>query len=128
MRGLAFLLLSFIAFACKKQEGIGGKGMITGKVYAIDMNNDFSKIQSEYYSGKEDVYIVYGNDDFYSDKVETHYDGGFKFEHLNPGDYTIYVYSKDSTESQDLVPVIVNTKVGKKEKEIVLEDIVIVKQ
>lgn len=127
MRILFLLTLVFTFTACQKHEGVGGKASISGKVYAIDMNNDFTTIQSEYYSGKEDVYIVNGNDDFYSDKIETHYDGSFLFEHLNPGNYTIYVYSKDSTELQDLIPVISTISVGKKDKELITDDFVIIK-
>lgn len=128
MKYFSILLSIIVLFSCKKQEGVGGKSSITGKVYAIDMNNDFTKVQSEYYSAKEDVYIVYGDDLFYSDKVETHYDGSFLFEHLNPGNYTVYVYSKDSSEQQDIIPVISTVTLSKKDELIVLDDFEIIKQ
>ena len=91
---LSILIVSVVS--CKKGPGIGGKATIKGKVYEYNYNNSFTSIKSEYYKGNQDVYIVYGEEDFYADKIETHYDGTFEFKYLLPGKYTIYTYSSDT--------------------------------
>jgi hypothetical protein len=83
--------------ACKKIEGEGGTGSITGKVMIdqkLYVNGTYSEtINHE--GALEDVYIVYGDDDLiYDDKVECNYDGTFKFKYLQPGTYTIFAYNE----------------------------------
>ncbi|MCT4579917.1 MAG: hypothetical protein N4A35_00750 [Flavobacteriales bacterium] len=89
-------IIAATSYSCKKGPGIGGKATITGKVYEYNYNNDFSVLKDEYYKGDHDVYIVYGDDNIYSDNFKTHYDGTFEFNYLLPGEYTIYVYSSDT--------------------------------
>jgi hypothetical protein len=43
------------------------------------------------------VFIIYGDDVSYSDKISAGPDGRFEFKYLREGNYTVYVYSKDST-------------------------------
>lgn len=42
------------------------------------------------------VYLIYGEDDFYSESVRTDADGNYQFTGLNRGDYRIYVFSEDT--------------------------------
>lgn len=114
--------------ACKKVEGEGGKSSITGKITITEklyLNGAYSS-SVDYDGAKEDVYIVYGDDDnIYDDKVECNYDGSFKFEFLQPGTYTIYAYSElfnpgpNATNNDDdyyLQEAVIKTiEVGKKE-------------
>ena len=44
----------------------------------------------------ERVYIVYGDDDFYSEDVRTDAQGNFQFKELNRGDYRIFAYTQDT--------------------------------
>lgn len=44
-------------------------------------------------AAKEDVYIVYGNEPIYGDKMETGYDGYYRFKYLNKGTYKIFAYN-----------------------------------
>lgn len=83
--------------SCEKKEGPGGTSSIIGKVWEKDYTADFSILKAEYWAEEEDVYIIYGNDSIYSDKTKTNYDGSYWFQYLNEGDYTIYVYSRDSS-------------------------------
>ena len=94
---LFLIVCSGILCSCRKGPGPGGKGTIKGKIYEYNYNKDFTSLQGEYYKGDHDVYIVYGDDSFYSDKISTHYDGSFQFEYLLPGSYTVYTYSQDNT-------------------------------
>jgi hypothetical protein len=93
---IVICILSSI-YSCRKEPGPGGKGSITGKIYEKNYNKEFTTLQGEYFKGDHDVYIQYGSENTYSDKVSSHYDGTFEFDYLLPGDYTVYTYSKDST-------------------------------
>ena len=90
-------LITVFSFSCKKDEGKGGRASIKGRVYAKDYNQSFSQLLNEYYAPEEDVYIIYGENENYDDRVRTGPDGTFEFKHLRKGSYTIYVYTKDST-------------------------------
>ena len=89
------LFLFLLVSACKKQEGYGGKSTIYGKVLEKKYNNS-GQYENEYYLTDTRVYIIFGNDDFYSDEVRTDYEGKFKFSYLYAGDYTIYTYTECS--------------------------------
>jgi len=94
---LIVLISSLSILACSKEEGKGGKASIRGHVYAKDYNSSFTQLLSQYYVQEEDVYIIYGDNEFYDDKVKTDPNGLFEFKHLRKGKYTIFVYTKDST-------------------------------
>jgi len=83
--------------SCEKNPGEGGNATISGSVWVKDYNSTFSSLVSEYAGIKEDVYIVYGDNTGYDDKVETDYLGYYRFNYLRKGKYTIYVFSEDST-------------------------------
>jgi hypothetical protein len=93
--GLLLILISFSA--CKKTAGEGGTSSIKGKVWVEDWNSGFTIKNGEYAGADEDVFIIYGDDVSYGDKVAANYNGEFEFKYLRPGKYTIYVYSEDKT-------------------------------
>lgn len=94
---LIFLLGIALFPSCKKVEGKGGSSSIIGKVI-VNKYNSAGALISTYDAQKEDVFIIYGSDNtVQDDKEETSYDGNFKFEYLEKGTYTIYVYEKCST-------------------------------
>jgi hypothetical protein len=95
------ILLALTVNSCRKGEGKGGKATITGKVYVDYYNQSGSSILKSYYARDEDVFIVYGTNTFYDDKVATHHDGSYQFDYLMPGNYTVYTYSKDVDGSAD---------------------------
>ena len=68
-----------------------------GKIYVRDYNDSFTQLLDEHYAMEQRVYIMYGDDEIYSDEMRTNFDGSFKFDYLTKGKYTIFVYSKDST-------------------------------
>ena len=100
---ITFTICSLIVFsACKKPAGEGGKSTITGKVWVENYNTlnsvtDTYFLKGEYFGADEDVYIIYGDDISYGNKTKTGPDGVFEFKFLRPGDYKIYVPSKDTT-------------------------------
>lgn len=94
---LVLILVSFLLISCEKNPGEGGNATITGSVWVKDYNSTFTSLISEYAGMKEDVFIVYGDNVGYDDKVETDYLGNYRFNYLRKGKYTIYVFSEDST-------------------------------
>lgn len=103
-----FLVIAIAALAlgCKKTAGDGGLATIRGKVveeirFVLTNPGTYA---TEYPAPDEDVWIVYGNNVSPDDRVRTNYDGEFEFQFLRPGDYTIYVYSRDTTGANDVAP------------------------
>ncbi len=99
-----FLLILLTLTSCSKEPGVGGNATIAGKVYAHHYNSSFTLLLSEYYVADTYVYIQYGDDINYSDRLKTNYNGEYAFEFLYPGDYTVYTYSLDSAAIVDGVP------------------------
>lgn len=93
--GMLFFCLALIS--CSKEAGEGGNSTIYGKVTAWDYNAEFTNLKGIYPAADEEVFIIYGDDFSYSERIRTNYEGIYEFKYLRPGDYTIYVYSKDST-------------------------------
>ncbi len=113
-------LLAACLPACKKEPGIGGDAEITGRVWVRDYNSTMTNVIGEYAAEDEYVYIVFGDHRGYDKRIKTDYNGYFRFNHLYPGDYTIYVYSTDTTltELDEQVPVIVKVNVEDKDSSV----------
>ncbi len=97
MKKHTFFFLAFILIllaSCINEEGEGGTSTIEGKVFKVFHLNDVYNFEADTFpAAKEDVYIVYGNQHIYGDKMETGFDGYFRFRYLTPGTYKIYAYS-----------------------------------
>lgn len=123
MKKLSILIIItsvIILGSCKKEAGEGGNSSIKGKIWVKDYNATFTTLNAEYAGADEDVYIIYGNNISYGNKIKASPDGSFEFKYLRKGDYTIYIYSKDKTltSPSGKVTVTVNATISKK-KEIV---------
>jgi hypothetical protein len=99
MKRNIFLLLSILTVlsftSCNKDEGKGGTAVIQGKVYIIVHNDDdFNLSTDTILAAKKDVFIIYGNDTYTGDDVETGKDGTYQFKYLTAGRYTVYAYSE----------------------------------
>ena len=90
---ILFCILTFAS--CKKDPGSGGNSAITGYVHLTVINNvnfyDTLAVQDGF---NEDVFIVYGDDISFGDRIRTGNDGKFEFSYLRKGKYKIYVYSE----------------------------------
>ena len=91
------LLVIILFSSCRKEEGIGGNCGIMGTVTVRKYDPTFNILIDTYPATDEDVFIQYGDATGVSDNTSTDYNGIFKFEYLYPGNYTIWVYSKDTT-------------------------------
>jgi len=128
-RTFIIIVIALIAFVegCNKDEGEGGTSTIIGKVYVLDYNMEYTNLLGEYYAQEEDVYIIYGDDNVYSDRFETNYDGTYRFQYLRQGIYTVYAYSEDTTGGLPLIPVEKTVEITENNQVVEVEDIVIVK-
>lgn len=101
---ISVAILLFAGIACKKEAGEGGNSSIKGKIWVENyntLNNSYDTyfLKGEYPGADEDVYIIYGNDISYGNKVKSGPDGVFEFKYLRPGDYKVYVQSKDTNRA-----------------------------
>lgn len=105
---------AMIFASCNPKEGEGGTGTVQGYVKLINHPDDnYSLPADTVNAAKTDVFIVYGNSDFYGDDVETDDKGFYKFKYLTEGNYTVFSYSTlpDGTK----VPVTSSVSIGKGE-------------
>lgn len=95
---IAFLMMCFALSSCNNKEGEGGTGTIRGYVKLVHHPDDDYQLNVDTLNAaKTDVFIVYGNDEFYGDDTETNPDGLYQFEYLTPGNYTVFAYSTLAT-------------------------------
>lgn len=95
----AILISSVLFTSCEKGPGEGGTSSIKGYVHVTDYNATMLIVQGEYPGADEEVYIIYGDDLAYGDRIRTLPDGTFEFKYLREGKYTVYIYQDDTTLS-----------------------------
>ena len=62
---LLFAVFLIIFTSCSKQEGEGGTSTIKGKVIIHLVSDDFQTDYATFPDEEQDVYIMYGADDFF---------------------------------------------------------------
>ena len=127
---LIFLTIASISiFSCSKEEGEGGRASIKGQVFAKNYNASFTQLLTSYYVPEEDVYIIYGDNENYDDRIKTGPDGAFEFKNLRKGNYKIFVYTKDSTFTiaSGVEAIYKDAEIKDKEEVVVLPDFEIIK-
>ena len=88
--------------ACKKDAGEGGNSTITGSVHITKYNAFFNIILGNYPGADEDVYIIYGDETGIGDRIKTDPNGKFEFNYLRKGNYKLYVYTSDTTNTDSI--------------------------
>ncbi len=107
-------LLTLALFSCNNKEGEGGTGTVQGYVKLIHHPDDNYQLEADTLdAAKTDVFIVYGNEAFYGDDVETNPEGFYQFNYLTPGDYTVFAYSTLPTGEKIPVTETVSLERGK---------------
>ena len=125
MKNILFVIFTISLFSsCKKEAGEGGLASIKGKVQT-DLRLVPSNPLTFQYSRPgvdEEVYIIYGDNTGPDDRVWTNYKGEFEFRNLRPGDYKIYVYSRDTTGSAQVnmqrMPIVREVKIEDRKGEV----------
>ncbi|TND07632.1 MAG: hypothetical protein FD123_3184 [Bacteroidetes bacterium] len=120
--------LAMVLSSCSNGPGPGGKATITGKIYVQDYNALCVATGVEYYKPDEEVYIIFGDDASYGERVRTGPDGTYMFQYLRPGKYTVYAYSDVCPITGASVEAVTQTiEVTDKKGTVVLPDIVVKK-
>lgn len=65
------------------------------------------------------VYLMYGDDAFYSEDTRSDAEGNYQFRNLNRGDYTVFTYSIDTLNPDDEPVAVMQSVIIKERKEIV---------
>lgn len=91
---MTLLALALILPSCNKGPGEGGTGTLQGYVKLVHHpDDDYTLTPDTMAAAKTDVFIIYGNEVYFGNDVETGADGMYQFEYLRPGDYTVFAYS-----------------------------------
>lgn len=108
---LAFVLTGLLT-SCNKDEGIGGSSSLEGYVYnVIHKDDNFSFTADTFPAVKEDIFLIFGEDNYFGEDTETNNVGLYRFDFLRKGTYTVYAMSKYADEHQEAV--FQTIKVGK---------------
>lgn len=113
--------------SCKKEEGDGGKASIQGSIKVKKYNASGVVILGEYPGAYEEIFVIYGDDVSYGEKVEANPEGKYEFKYLRPGNYKVYAYSKDSLgdPSASKFAIIKEVKITKKKETVDAGEIVV---
>ncbi len=91
---LTLMAMAFLLPSCNKGPGEGGTGTVQGFVKLVHHpDDDYTLTPDTMVAAKTDVFIIYGDEDFFGDDVETNAEGMYQFEYLRPGEYTVFAYS-----------------------------------
>lgn len=72
------------------------------------------------------VYLIYDDEEFYSDDIRTNENGEYEFKGLRKGKYRIYALSKDTTSNGSLMKVEVEAEITKNKSIVDASDLSIV--
>ena len=90
----ALLATALLLTACNKGPGEGGTGTVRGYVKLVHHpDDDYTLTPDTMAAAKTDVFIVYGDEPYFGNDVETNAEGMYQFEYLLPGTYTVFSYS-----------------------------------
>ena len=91
---LVLVAMALLMSACNKGPGEGGTGTVRGYVKLVHHpDDDYTLTPDTMVAAKTDVFIIYGDEQFFGNDVETGADGLYQFEYLLPGNYTVFAYS-----------------------------------
>ena len=96
MKNILFsFFIMLLILSCSNQEE--GTSSIQGKVYMFQSLNLTDTLFYHPYADK-DVYIIYSSNenDVYDDSFETHWDGTYRFDNLQQGNYIIFTYDENN--------------------------------
>lgn len=129
--GILIILSLVLALgSCKKPAGEGGNSSIKGNVWVHDYNKSLTILQYQYTGVDVDVYIIYGDDTSYGDKIKTNGNGEFEFKYLRKGNYKIYAISEErigNTNDSKEVAVMVDASISEKKQTVDVGQLIIKK-
>lgn len=122
---LGFLLISI--YSCSKGPGPGGDATITGKLLVESYNSNCTIKQAEYYGVDEDVYLIYGDDPSYSERVRTGPGGVFWFPYLRKGTYTVYAITESCSALYGDSIFFKTVEIKDRKETVTTEDLIVVR-
>lgn len=127
LRLLSALLTIAVLSSCKKTAGEGGNSSIRGSIWVEDWNSNFKIKNGEYAGADVEVYIIYGDNVSYSERIRTNYNGEYEFKYLRRGNYKVYVYSKDSTmkSPSGMIAIVKDIEIKERKETVNVEQITI---
>jgi hypothetical protein len=111
--GLWLLLILLLAASCKKEAGDGGLATIEGHLYEKHYDPSGGLIE-QMPAAAENVYIVYGDNTAYDDRVDTDSDGKYQFKELQKGAYRVFAFSDCNACSSGIEEVGVDVEISDK--------------
>lgn len=117
---LAALPLAALFTSCTNSPGPGGKASIQGTLKATRYVNNCTTNSGSFLAEDEDVYIIYGDDPSYGERVRTGPGGVFYFKYLRTGKYTIYAYSDRCTVARKEA-IIMQVEITDKNQELITD-------
>ena len=91
---LALFAVALLFASCNKGPGEGGTGTLQGYVKLVHHpDDDYTLTPDTMVAAKTDVFIIYGDEAYFGDDLETNAEGLYQFEYLLPGNYTVFAYS-----------------------------------
>ncbi|MEC8663687.1 MAG: hypothetical protein VXY03_07400 [Bacteroidota bacterium] len=131
-----FLTTSLLVLmaSCVQPPGEGGRASIVGHVQeearTVLNNPNSAAPQGAYPATDRNVFLIYGDNVGPDDQVETNHEGDFVFPWLRPGDYTVYIYSEDTSTTvppRDMV-VLQHVTISSAKETLVLDTLRIFKE
>ncbi len=117
MKYISIIMMSFCLFSfasCINEEGEGGTSSVEGYIYKIiHPDGEYSFKTDTFAAGRSDVYIQYGDQRPYGDKMDAGPDGYFKFQYLVEGKYVVFAYNKYPDGHEEAVYDTVYVATGK---------------
>lgn len=127
---LPALALVLSIASCDSGPGPGGQATITGKVYAkgnwnstCTLYRDSTNGFTPFYVPDVEVYLMFGDEPSYGERVRTAPDGTYQFKYLRKGNYTVYTYSNDCTTPSGTATVYATVEVTEKKQEVTLTNL-----
>ncbi len=109
-----------------------GAAVIKGVVREINYVNESSwpnlVIEDISFAQEQEVYLTFGDQAFYKDRIRTQFDGYFEFSNLIPGDYLVFLYSEDVTGATEHVVLKFEVTITEFDQVVDLGEITIEKQ
>ena len=106
-----------------------GNAKIKGQVFLINYLNTSTYpnlvVKDTSYAQEQEIYLTYGNHEFYDDRIRTQYDGTFIFLNLIKGMYKVFLYSEDVSGGTEDIVVMFEIEITDENQSVDLGDIFI---
>jgi len=88
-------------------------------------NGNCTILYGEFYGVDEDVYLIYGDDPSYSERVRTGPGGVYWFPYLREGKYTVYAITESCLVTKGDTIVSQTFEITDKRENVILDDLVV---